>query len=192
MREASDIWDSAVFSLVQGAVLLSILRAIHCTAGRRAFWLGFAICGGAYLWLSVMPAIEFRLVTTHALVYLDSKLPGRPGLYEQLIGGAGGYVQQTGFDLVFTDPPQPTIVNVSNRPWAFWTAQNGTLIPILNGKTATFVRIVHSLLAVIVGCIGGWLSRYWYARQERSAARSAAVPASDSTSRREGNATSSE
>jgi hypothetical protein len=180
LREASDIWDSAVFSLVQGTVLLSILRAIHGTGGGRAFWLGFAICGGAYLWLSVMPLFEFRLVTTHALLYVDSKLPGRPGLYEQLIGGAGGYVQQTAFDPVFADTPQPTILNVTNRPWALWTAQSAPLP--LHSKTVMFIRIGHSLLAVIAGCVGGSFSVYWYARQQRVPVPSAPVPASDSTS----------
>jgi hypothetical protein len=179
LREASAIWESAVFSAVLGAVLLSIVRAIQSTSGRRAFWLGFAICGGLYLWLSMIPAIEFRLVTTHALLYLDAKLPGRADLYQQLIGGAGGFIQQTGFDLIFTDPVQPTTWNVTNRPGAVWATQNGVLVPVLNIKSALFVHIGHSLLAVIAGCVGGWLSRYWYARQERTANPAAAIPASE-------------
>jgi hypothetical protein len=181
LREASAIWESAVFSVVLGAVLLSIVRAIQSTAGRHAFWLGFAICGGLYLWSSVIPAIEFRLVTTHALLYLDSKLPARAGLYEQLIGGPGGFVQQAGFDWIVTDPVQPTIWNVTNGPGALWASQNGVLVPVLNIRSAMFVHIGHSLLAVIAGCVGGSLSRYWYARKVRVATATAEIVPSASS-----------
>ena len=45
------------------------------------FWLGFAVCGWIYMGLSVVPSIESRLVTTKALAYLDSKVPGRSGIF---------------------------------------------------------------------------------------------------------------
>ena len=39
--------------------------------------MGFALFGWAYLGLSLVPSIESRLITTKALAYLDSKVPGR-------------------------------------------------------------------------------------------------------------------
>ena len=77
LREASDLWESGVFTLTLAALLISILLAIHRTEKRRAFWLGFAVFGSAYLGLSLVPSIEPRLITTKVLAYLDSKVPGR-------------------------------------------------------------------------------------------------------------------
>ena len=77
LRESSDLWDSGVFTLTLAALLISILLAVHRTESRRAFWIGFALFGWIYLGLSLVPSIESRLMTTKALAYLDSKVPGR-------------------------------------------------------------------------------------------------------------------
>ena len=39
--------------------------------------MGFALFGSGYLGLSLIPSIESRLITSKALTYLDSKVPGR-------------------------------------------------------------------------------------------------------------------
>ena len=77
LRESNEIWDSGLFTLTLVVLLISILLAVHRTEARRAFWLGFALFGWIYLGLSLVPSIESRLVTTKALAYLDSKVPGR-------------------------------------------------------------------------------------------------------------------
>ena len=76
LRESSDLWESGVFTLMLAALLISILLAVHRTESRRAFWIGFALFGWIYLGLSLVPSIESRLITTKALAYLDSKVPG--------------------------------------------------------------------------------------------------------------------
>ena len=38
--------------------------------------MGFALFGWIYLGLTLVPAIESRLITTKALAYLDSKVAG--------------------------------------------------------------------------------------------------------------------
>jgi hypothetical protein len=75
LRESNGIWDSGVFTLVLGVLLVSVLLAIHRNGSRRTFWLGFALFGAAYLGLSLVPPIESRLITTKALAYIDSKVP---------------------------------------------------------------------------------------------------------------------
>ena len=75
LRESSDLWDSIIFTLTLALPLLSLLLAIHLTERRRAFWLGFALCGSAYLGLSLVPPIESRLITTKLIAFLNSKLP---------------------------------------------------------------------------------------------------------------------
>ncbi len=64
LRESNETWDSSVFSITLGVLVISILLAIHRTERRRAFWLGSALFGAAYLELSLLPSIEPRLITT--------------------------------------------------------------------------------------------------------------------------------
>src|SRR5271157_4920461 len=75
LRESNETWDSSIFTLTLGVLLISILLAIHRSGSSRAFWLGFALLGSAYLGLSLFPSIESRPITTKALAYLDSKVP---------------------------------------------------------------------------------------------------------------------
>src|SRR3954464_9897141 len=77
LREASDNWDSGVLAVTLILLLVSVLLAIHRTAARRSYWLGFALFGWAYLVASQVPPIESRLPTTKGLALIDSKLPGR-------------------------------------------------------------------------------------------------------------------
>jgi len=74
-RESNETWDSNIFSLTLGMLTISILVAIHRTEKRRAFWLGFARFGSAYLGLSQFLLIESRLLTTKVLFYVNSKVP---------------------------------------------------------------------------------------------------------------------
>ena len=78
LRESSDLWESGIFTMTLGILLISILLAVHRSESTRAFWLGFALFGWAYMGLTLMPPVESRLITTKALAYLDSKVPGRP------------------------------------------------------------------------------------------------------------------
>ncbi len=77
LREASELWDSIVLSATAGVLLVSVLLGIHRHAEKRSFWAGFAIFGWVYIVLTMIPSLEARLLTTKALVYLDSKVPGR-------------------------------------------------------------------------------------------------------------------
>jgi hypothetical protein len=148
LRESNDMWDSGVFTLALCALLVSILLAIHRNGSRRAFWVGFALFGAAYLGLSLVPPIESRLITKKALAYLDSKLLGRSlGFFTIHFtgtgsGGPGDRVQTVAFTvdgkrLATSSPGQV-------RLW---------------DTTVNFVRIGHSLFALLAGGIGGLLSR---------------------------------
>ncbi len=60
LRESSDLWESGVFSLTLGILVMSILIAIHRTGSKRASWLGFALLGTTDLGFSQVPSIESR------------------------------------------------------------------------------------------------------------------------------------
>jgi hypothetical protein len=75
LHEYNETWDSSIFSITLGVLLISMLFAIHRTKSRRASCVGFALFGWIYLGLSLVPSIQSRLITTKVLGYLDSKVP---------------------------------------------------------------------------------------------------------------------
>ncbi len=140
LRESSDLWESGVFTLALAALLILILLAVHRTESRQAFWIGFAVFGWIYLGLSLVPSIESRLITSKALTYLDSTVPDRP----LVITGTLSF--------------QRTNVPMGNQGGVPVTYVKRVLGGS-NSTTENFIRIGHSLFALLAGWIGGLLSR---------------------------------
>jgi WD40 repeat protein len=160
LRESNETWDSGLFTLTLSVLLASTLLAIHRNDGRRAFWIGFALFGSGYLALSLVPSIESRLATTKALAYLDSKVPGRTQSFFTIRltgsgpGTPGNQVQSFAFS------PQGNQLATSNLVTVkLWDATTGRLLGGWAGTTENFVRIGHSLIALLAGWLGGLLSR---------------------------------
>jgi hypothetical protein len=166
LREANELWSSVMFTLTIGALLVSLLLAIHRAPPARAFWLGFALFGWAYIGLTLVPSSQSRLITTKGLAYLDSIIPGRPQVVftiQQLTGPApgAGSVQNQATSLTVTGNPVTgnpvTSVNLSGA--RIWDAVTGNLLQGRTGSTEDFVNIGHSLSALLVALLGGMLSR---------------------------------
>jgi hypothetical protein len=160
LRESSDLWESGIFTVTLGVLLISILLAVHRYEAKRAFWLGFALFGWIYLGLSLVPSIESRLITTKALAYLDSKVPGRPlnmVALQTTVTNSGSP----------SDPVQSAIFAIGTNQLVT-TSQGLWILDVTTGKlrsgwggsTENFVRIGHALFALLVGWLGGQLSRH--------------------------------
>jgi hypothetical protein len=169
LRESNEIWDSGVLTLTAGVLLTSVLLALHRTEKRRVFWLGFALFGAAYLVCSLVPSIESRLITTKALAFIDSKVPRSMtranALYDLLV--------------VNNSQPRALYVNKGNGTFQDVTATvgldytgDGTLVlnnsAGLGGTTENFVRIGHSICALIVALLGGLLSRHLHEKNRQT------------------------
>ena len=163
LKEASDRWEQGVFNLTLLALITAVLLAIHRTGARRAFWLGFALFGGCYLGFSSIPPIESRLVTSQGLSYLHSKLPGQPAqtvaLWITTNSPAGTTNAPTKTLRVTTD------ATGSGRVWAL---SSGSLLSTWGSSTENFVKIGHSLVALVLAWIGALLSR-WLSRASQQA-----------------------
>ena len=160
LRESNDIWESGVFTVTLGLLLVSILLAVDRTGSRQAFWIGFTLFGAAYLGLSVVPPIESRLITTKALAYLDSKVPGRPTVtpsYIVRLVGLGAINNQVSSVNVALDEIQSATAGQGQE--GRWNVTTAKLLGGWSGTTENFVRICHSLFALLVGWVGGILSR---------------------------------
>lgn len=150
-------------------VLISVLLAIHRPEKRRAFWLGFALFGGSYLFLSLVPSIETRLITTRGLAYLGSRLPRATSAELAVID----YDKDGRTDLVLANSSQPNAVYVNKGNGSFEDVTSSAGMNLASylkrlagasGENEDFVRIVHSLPALIAAFPGGLLSRHLYAR----------------------------
>ena len=163
LREATDLWDSGVFGVALLTLLVSVLLAVHRTDQGRAFWLGFAVFGWAYLVASLVPPVESRLPTTKGLAYLDSKLSDRVisvtwGLTTP--GGTtntGNAVQALAFS-----PDGKTLGANQSGTVRLWNATTGRLLAGPNGSSENFVRIGHSLMGLVMAFFGGCLSGRLY------------------------------
>jgi hypothetical protein len=134
LRESSDLWENGVFTLAIGVLLTSILFAFHRIERRRALWIGFALFGWVYLGLSVVPSIESRMMTTKLLAFLDAQVPGRS---------------------IVTNAAAWTLAVQAGK-------LSGTLPAVWSGTSDNFVRIGHSLVALLAAWLGGELSGRLY------------------------------
>ncbi len=71
-------WVRTTFSVTLGALTVALIGVVNRRAERRAFWVGFALCGWAYMAFSSGPwfAIDVRprLVTTRLLQWAYPRL----------------------------------------------------------------------------------------------------------------------
>ena len=163
VRASTDAWDSGILGLTLLGLLTAVLLAIHRTDRWRAFWLGFALFGWAYLVASLIPPIGARLPTTMGLAFINSKIPGR----ETTITAVFGYTSTAGTNPVHAvafSPQGDTLVSSSHGVVWLWDATTGRLLAGPGGTTENFLRIGHSLLTLVLAFVGGHLSRYLYGR----------------------------
>jgi hypothetical protein len=174
LRESNENWDSGIFSLTLAVLSISVLLAIRRTDLRRAFWLGFALFGSAYLGLSLVPSIEPRLVTTKMLAYLDSKMARSIPAELTYIRWLNTLVVNNsqpihlnvkkgtdiGADVTFVDQSNPNI-----KPYTIVTPP----LARFSGTTENFIRIGHSLFAVVVAFLGGRLSKHLHTKNRQAA-----------------------
>jgi hypothetical protein len=179
-REATDLWDSALFGLTSLTLLTAVLLAVHRDRWVRAFWLGFALFGWSYLIASLVPPVGDRLPATRAMTYLHSKVPravptglgyfeyggsdGRVDLFAANASAPGALYRNRG-DGTFRDvtPGRAATVDTPSGGVVVWKPS----LPwkVLSGPKATtenFVRIGNSLTALVLAYAGGRLSRRLY------------------------------
>jgi hypothetical protein len=160
LRESNEAWDSGLFTLMLIILLGSILLAVHRSDARKAFWLGFALFGWTYMGLTLVPSIESRLLTTKALAYLDSKVPGRTqSLFKVQFTGTGSGARGNQVQAVAFSPDGRQLATSSLGTVKVWDAATGRLLGGWAGTTEDFVRIGHSLISLLAGWFGGLLSR---------------------------------
>ncbi|MFO0951995.1 MAG: hypothetical protein U0835_12760 [Isosphaeraceae bacterium] len=157
LRESSDVWDSLVFTVAAGLLTWGAVLALLLEEPGRRFWLGFSLVGGVYLGASLVPPVESRLLTRNGLSIAASKLLPDDQLPLTVTLVPGGKAISSGSVTITSNVQLSTGPSASNGFWV-WNASTGRL---LGGPTATpknFVRIGHSLLALVLAYLSGRLS----------------------------------
>jgi hypothetical protein len=152
-------------------LLVAILGAVGRRGTARVFWIGFALAGSGYLWVahwadeeSYAISTDWRLQTTGPL--FTTKLlrlahgslhPPPPNLPERGMGGMGG-----GF---FAVPSEPLLGPVFGQ-MAAPSAASVAAWADYELKRSAFMRLGHSLWALLFAYLGGQLARYFRATAE--------------------------
>ncbi|QDV37582.1 WD40 domain-containing protein [Tautonia plasticadhaerens] len=165
LRQADALWDSALFSLALGLLALAVLVAVHRPGGRRAYWLGFALVGGAYLGASLVPPIEARLLTTRALVALDARMPGRDDLISSSVWTIGPGNRANALASVAFSPNGRILASGSQGSVRIWDVTTGKPIGGPGGTSEHFLRVGHTLVALLLAYLGGHFSRWLQSRR---------------------------
>ena len=161
------MWEHGIFSGALLLLLLAVLLAIHRTGAHGAFWVGFASFGGAYLGAGLIPPVETRLISTQGIQYALSKMPGSSSRTYSIVlttPTPSTALNPQGTTVLAVNPSVATITQTTvagsqpKQTWA-WAYTNATLLTGWGRSPENFVKIGHSLIALVLAWCGGMLSR---------------------------------
>lgn len=161
LRASNAAWDSGIFGITLLSLLTTILLAVHRSTQSRAYWLGFAFFGCAYLAISLIPSTENRLPTTRLLYWAGSKLiTPREGVYlTEFLTNATPTGSANAVAIDFAVP-----VTNPNQAGSFRLWSTGTWFSGTHGTPQYFTSIGHSLFAIVLAFLGAHTSSFLYAK----------------------------
>jgi len=171
--QPSPLMASVVFSLTLAILSLAILAAVGKSSSARFYWIGFALAGWGYLWVAhwpdegqygIMPQWKLQangpLLTTKLLRSAFTALHPPPENYRRSfgMGGMGGG---------FMSVPPEGVVHGLEPLLAQMGGMGGLQRPAPDGPSyeqmeSAFLRIGHSLWALLFAYLGGRLTRHFF------------------------------
>lgn len=154
LREANDLWASCLFTLTLFLLGLACLGGVFCRGRSRAFCAGFAAFGVGYLAVCYGPwaksEVGPHLATTRLLNWAGPRVMRNSkswaaGLYTVLVEGKGASSSPATLDTF-----QPEVFLLSGN----------AVIPG-GGATDSFLRVGHSIFALLAALIGGMAARHF-------------------------------
>jgi len=169
LRSASDEWASVLFTLTIVMLAIAVLGALFRQGQRRAFWTGFALFGWGYLlvcfghWFAT--EVNPHLVTTKLLERVYPRLAKNPrdAPYDAVVN-----TYSMNLDAVVVS------TNVARVPIALDVTQSQApqqprqlTIALAVATPEAFLRVGHSLLALVFAYLGALVARYFSKSIER-------------------------
>jgi hypothetical protein len=201
LSNPSRLWASTTYTVAAVAIVAGVSNAILGRGARRAYWIGFALFGGAYFCLThgsnrlvteTMLDLLYPHVTRQlpqATLFTLSAQPAfapTPVPPAQLLAPPPAAVG-TPFQVGAYAPPQLSIAPVSISPavsaWDYWTKPDRDV-----GEYATptdfsarfssvsFRQIGHSLAALLAATLGGIFVRWRYEENSNEIGPAEATP----------------
>jgi hypothetical protein len=159
LKEGTELWASATFTLTVVILLGAILNAWHGRGSRRAFWAGFLLFGWAYLiwvfrpWtyqntqLNVPPTLTGVLLdVVHERIHVEPQYIPNPNLT------AGAVTVPT---IPFGQPMEPAMILKPGS--VYW-----------QGDIESYRQVGHCLASLLFGVVGGAWSAFARARSNRA------------------------
>jgi hypothetical protein len=176
LRNPSYLWANVTFSVAIAAIVLAIINTIYARGADRAYWLGFALCGGTYLAICSVPGLRDtvnpRLATEVIFDLIYTRVAPPPPPPGQQLGGVWNQNQLAAMG-VGAAPAPPTL----ESRWAAWSEPdrtNGLGYPIGTVSLVSseaFRQIGHSLVTLLAAVVGGTYARRRYQRTAREVAQ---------------------
>lgn len=147
LRYPNRLLANALYSASLLSLTVGVIAIIYRKGRERAFWVGYAVCGWAYIVLTTFPILD-----THVGVHL---------------------LTTTGLDLLYPGlahrPPRVPVT--SSGAWVDWTDLHlnfdrryvGSVVMI---ASESFMRIGHSAISLTLALLGGIAARRMYATRE--------------------------
>lgn len=174
LARPSGLWANAYYSLALGTLIIAVLGAIYSRASKRAFWVGFSVCGWAYFLGIFGPEpigrFEGNAVTTPILDILYPLTLPREGAVAAPSGNPGARLipaSRMGRALISGriiltgafrgGPPAPG--DPPLRAWEIWTEPDRNIDGTGTLSSAAYRQIGHSIFALIFALIGAHAAR---------------------------------
>jgi hypothetical protein len=165
-RNPSYLWANVTFTVAFAAIVMAIINTIYGQSGDRAYWLGFALCGGIYFAICTIPGIRDslcpQLVTEVIFDFLYPHVspspPPAPPAQPGMMVPQAQFVALQG--RIMALPPQAPVSR-----WSAWTEPdrtNGLGYPIGTVNLVSseaFGQIGHALATLLVAVLGGIYAR---------------------------------
>lgn len=176
LRNASDLWAGAMLLTTLGLLTIAIVGATYRRGPDRAWWYGFALFGWGYLTLSMGPwfadQIGLKLPTTQGLAYVHAIVVEQP----QHVAVSGNVrLSQFGGTQVSGDQ---IVLSFADGSVTKYQASAGQTSPRFARLARSafpgainfdaFLRVGHSLLALIVALLGAEIAR-WFQKSQAPA-----------------------
>jgi hypothetical protein len=175
-RNPSYMWANITFTVAFAAIVLAIINTIHGRGACRAYWLGFALCGGTYFATCTVPGIRDSLCPRLATemifdcIYPHVSPPSGPDFPWANTQAA---TQRARMRAMGIEPAPPTF----ESRWSAWNEPdrtNGDGYQIGTVKLVSseaFRQIGHALATLLVAVLGASYAQRRYERVTRDVPR---------------------
>lgn len=173
LRNANAWWGGTTLLLAIAAVGIAVIGAVMMRGRERCWWANFAFFSGSYLILTFAPgvsaAVGNKLVTTKAIDYLYSQFAASstetrlPQIYWWQHARASAEIDRLRAEN--RQPGDPDLDREMRMLINLETQLRGA------ADQSDFIRVGHSLFALLAGVVGGAVAMWFYARKGRSSAQ---------------------